>query len=217
MTGRPEATAQSNRLRLSGPTSPHSSVLRPLPQTLRTPPWESRRIEGAGIPLAWMKYPSGIYVLELQLSRKIHLKAGALQRRILLPGRYFYVGRAMRGLAARLNRHRVKVKSSPRWHIDYLRSRTFGRRACAPHQRFELGMRNGKRLVGRFRTNSDPPLWRLGLQVPCSPHLFSPLRNFSSPPRVLHRPSSTPVCSIFFALPLRRAHTVQSVFLRECR
>ena len=124
MTGRPEATAQSNRLRLSGPTAPHSSVLRPLPRTLRTPPWESRRIEGAGIPLAWMKHPSGIYVLELQLSRKIHLKAGALQRRILLPGRYFYVGRAMRGLAARLNRHRVRVKSSPRWHIDYLRSRT---------------------------------------------------------------------------------------------
>ena len=30
----------------------------------------------------------------------------------------------MRGLAARLNRHRVRVKSSPRWHIDYLRART---------------------------------------------------------------------------------------------
>lgn len=61
----------------------------------------------------------GAYVIEISLARARWLEAGSLGRVRLEAGTYLYVGRALRGLAARLARHRRHGKP-PRWHIDYL-------------------------------------------------------------------------------------------------
>ena len=62
---------------------------------------------------------AGVYVIELSLARAGWLEVGRLGRVRFEAGRYLYVGRALRGLPARLARHRHRGKQ-PRWHIDYL-------------------------------------------------------------------------------------------------
>ena len=63
---------------------------------------------------------SGIYALVLYISDTESVTAGALGDIVMKPGYYAYVGRAKRGLPARLARHaRVKGKRL-RWHMDYL-------------------------------------------------------------------------------------------------
>ncbi|MFQ5912271.1 MAG: DUF123 domain-containing protein [Nitrospinota bacterium] len=85
--------------------------------------WQPWVREGKPVRSVWGTARSGTYILELHLGRGVHLDVGALGRRKFPPGRYVYVGRAMRGLEARLARHLRRVKARPRWHIDSFRAR----------------------------------------------------------------------------------------------
>jgi sugar fermentation stimulation protein A len=78
---------------------------------------------GQRIASAWGTAQSGIYVLELSLAKDTRIEVGALGRCRFPAGRFLYVGRAMRGLEARLARHLRKKKARPRWHIDHLRAK----------------------------------------------------------------------------------------------
>lgn len=70
-----------------------------------------------------MKADSGAYVLRLELKKTARITVGALGDFEFEPGRYFYVGSARRGIAARVARHKrlADAKSgAAHWHIDYL-------------------------------------------------------------------------------------------------
>ena len=67
----------------------------------------------------------GSYLLLLRLASDKNVDVGALGRIQFAPGYYVYVGSAMRGLSARIARHRRKRKR-PRWHVDYLRREADG-------------------------------------------------------------------------------------------
>ena len=60
---------------------------------------------------------SGSYALVIKVSRKIDLKPE--KPWTLDPGNYIYVGRACRGLQARIVRHKKRTKNI-HWHIDRL-------------------------------------------------------------------------------------------------
>jgi len=64
----------------------------------------------------------GLYLLILRLSKGQTIKVGRLKETYFKPGYYLYVGRAKRGLKARLARHLKKNKKTF-WHIDYLVSK----------------------------------------------------------------------------------------------
>lgn len=67
-----------------------------------------------------MKPPDrGAYCLLIHLEADREATIGRLGRFHFPRGYYFYVGSALRGLAARIARHRRRVKRL-RWHIDYL-------------------------------------------------------------------------------------------------
>ena len=78
---------------------------------------------GRAVASAWGTTQCGIYVLELSLAKDTHIQVGALGRCRFPAGRFLYVGRAMRGLEARLARHLRQKKARPRWHIDHLRAK----------------------------------------------------------------------------------------------
>lgn len=61
----------------------------------------------------------GVYVLLIDLKKKIDIKVGRLGMTPFTPGKYLYVGRAKQHLKGRLKRHLRKDKKSF-WHIDYL-------------------------------------------------------------------------------------------------
>ncbi len=61
----------------------------------------------------------GVYHLLLHVSRSMALRIGKLGVFTFPAGYYVYTGSAMRGLRARLNRHRRRRKKLW-WHIDYL-------------------------------------------------------------------------------------------------
>jgi len=63
---------------------------------------------------------SGIYVLIIKARAQRGFSAGAWGPADLKGGYYAYVGRARRGLAARLARHARREGKALRWHIDYL-------------------------------------------------------------------------------------------------
>ncbi|MBC7230518.1 MAG: GIY-YIG nuclease family protein [Actinobacteria bacterium] len=63
---------------------------------------------------------SGVYVLVARLSRAMTIRVGSLGEKSLRKGRYAYVGRAKKGLRARLARHVRKEGKRLRWHIDHL-------------------------------------------------------------------------------------------------
>lgn len=65
----------------------------------------------------------GAYVLLLRLPRKRVIQTGALGELRFEPGWYLYIGSAVRGLDARIARHK-RLRKRLHWHIDYLR------RAC---------------------------------------------------------------------------------------
>lgn len=64
---------------------------------------------------------AGAYVLALRVTRPIRLHNSRHAGRLLPPGWYGYVGRAGRGLQARVRRHSRKEKSLF-WNIDHLTS-----------------------------------------------------------------------------------------------
>ena len=61
----------------------------------------------------------GVYLLLVNVAGRLLADCGALGRLDFEPGLYAYVGRARRGLAARLARHHRREKRL-HWHIDYL-------------------------------------------------------------------------------------------------
>ena len=65
----------------------------------------------------------GAYVLHLALEASLRVRIRTLGEHVLSPGRYFYVGSARRGMAARCRRHerlsRMK-QGKAHWHIDAL-------------------------------------------------------------------------------------------------
>ncbi len=60
----------------------------------------------------------GTYILVIHLKQIQRISAGKLPLMDFEPGLYFYVGKAKKGLRARLNRHLSKGKKLF-WHIDY--------------------------------------------------------------------------------------------------
>ena len=62
----------------------------------------------------------GIYVLIIEVRALRGFPAGAWGPADLKGGYYAYVGRAKRGLPARLARHARRKGKRLRWHIDYL-------------------------------------------------------------------------------------------------
>ena len=63
---------------------------------------------------------SGIYVLIIKARALRGFTAGAWGPADLEDGYYAYVGRAKRGLPARLARHARREDKRLRWHVDYL-------------------------------------------------------------------------------------------------
>ncbi len=61
----------------------------------------------------------GSYVLLIELPEEQTITVGSLKANRFLPGCYAYVGSALGGFKARLNRH-LKGSKRPHWHIDYL-------------------------------------------------------------------------------------------------
>lgn len=61
----------------------------------------------------------GTYILVIKLNENKLLSPGKLPPTTFHKGLYFYVGRAKKGLSARLERHLRKNKKLF-WHIDYL-------------------------------------------------------------------------------------------------
>ena len=62
---------------------------------------------------------TGSYILLIKLPEEKTIGVGRLQSIHFNSGCYAYVGSAMGGFKARLNRH-IKKNKKPRWHIDYL-------------------------------------------------------------------------------------------------
>jgi len=62
----------------------------------------------------------GCYQIILKLTEKKRVRIGALGILTFHPGYYVYTGRAKRGLAARVARHKRKSGKRKFWHIDYL-------------------------------------------------------------------------------------------------
>lgn len=63
---------------------------------------------------------SGVYLLILWLGRRRRIRVGSLGPVSFPAGLYLYSGSGRRCLAARIGRHRRRIKPA-RWHIDYLR------------------------------------------------------------------------------------------------
>jgi len=66
---------------------------------------------------------AGIYVLVAHVSGTETVTAGAWGDLELREGHYAYIGRAKRGLPARLARHARRQGKRLHWHIDYLLER----------------------------------------------------------------------------------------------
>ncbi len=65
---------------------------------------------------------TGAYVLLFRLARAERIAVGRLGDVALAHGQYAYVGSAMNGLDARIERH-LRARKQRHWHIDYLLER----------------------------------------------------------------------------------------------
>ena len=61
----------------------------------------------------------GTYILVIELAKNQIIKPGKLKETEYKKGVYLYVGRARKGLRARIGRH-LKCQKKIFWHIDYL-------------------------------------------------------------------------------------------------
>ena len=97
------------------------------------------------------------YAIVLTLDEPRDIEVGALGELSFAPGDYVYIGRARRGLDARLGRHRRSGDKTLRWHIDYLRQACQWVEArlfdvddeCALAERI-AGLSGGERWIERF-------------------------------------------------------------------
>ena len=65
-------------------------------------------------------FDRGGYILVLELEENLRLAVGKLGEIDLKAGYYCYIGSAMKGLTARMERHQRRRKNL-HWHVDYLR------------------------------------------------------------------------------------------------
>ncbi len=65
----------------------------------------------------------GSYVLIIEVEERSMVNVGKLGEILFNKGFYCYVGSALKGLEARLNRH-IKRDKKKHWHIDYLLERS---------------------------------------------------------------------------------------------
>lgn len=65
---------------------------------------------------------TGAYILLCRLAADEHVEVGRLGRQLFERGEYAYVGSAMSGLDARIERH-LRSEKRNHWHIDYLLER----------------------------------------------------------------------------------------------
>jgi Uri superfamily endonuclease len=61
----------------------------------------------------------GVYVLLIWVKIKTTIRIGKLGPLMFGRGLYFYVGRALKGLEARIEKH-LRRNKKHFWHIDYL-------------------------------------------------------------------------------------------------
>lgn len=79
---------------------------------------EERR-HGAENPYVEVDRLGGSYILIILLDRRRAISVGALGTVVFEAGAYAYVGSALRGLDARIDRH-LRDEKKLHWHIDYL-------------------------------------------------------------------------------------------------
>jgi len=86
----------------------------------------------------------GSYILLLHLTETQSIAVGRLGNLHFPQGHYAYVGSAMGGFRARVNRH-LKPAEKRHWHIDYLRDRAYisGIILCPTEQRTECAFAQG--------------------------------------------------------------------------
>lgn len=77
--------------------------------------------ETRGLGVVSMKSSPGSYILFLRLPRRERIKVGKLGTISFPAGLYAYVGSALGGWEARVNRH-LTGGGKTHWHIDYLRA-----------------------------------------------------------------------------------------------
>jgi len=127
-----------------------------------------------GVPQA------GIYILVIHISGTGTVTAGALGDLEMREGYYAYLGRARRGLPARLARHARRQGKRLHWHIDFLLERAqlreiwvFPLRAgeCELAARLELdgASREGLRGFGSSDCRCAGHLLYLGRRKPVPP------------------------------------------------
>ena len=115
-----------------------------------------------------MPADGGSYVLLLRLPAARRIAVGKLGSFAFRRGYYLYVGSALRGLSARIARHRRHPKP-PHWHIDYLRNHCAGVQAYAVRSTALLECRIARALGDGFEPG--PP--RFGASdCRCPTHLF---------------------------------------------
>lgn len=112
---------------------------------------------------------SGVYALLLGLPRERRIRIGRRDR--LFPaGHYLYVGSAMNGLDARIDRHLSSSKKK-RWHIDYLTERAPIRRVF----RYPTRSRSAECRLSRLLASRDDtsPIAGFGAtDCRCASHLY---------------------------------------------
>jgi Uri superfamily endonuclease len=93
----------------------------------------------------------GSYILLIEIPRDLRIKIGALGMLEFPQGSYAYVGSAMGGLGARVNRH-LRREKRVRWHVDYLLEKgTVKKVVYAPtNKRLECRLAHG--LTEAFRS-----------------------------------------------------------------
>jgi len=98
------------------------------------------RVNSSTTPVksAFSNTGKGSYVLIIELPEEQTITIGSLRDVHFHPGYYAYVGSAMGGLRARLDRH-LRVNKRTHWHIDYLlpRATIKGIVLCQTQERVE--------------------------------------------------------------------------------
>ena len=103
------------------------------------------------MPLSGGSTARGCYVLLIELPADETVTAGRLGPIHFRRGHYAYVGSALGGLRARLDRH-LRPEKKLHWHIDYLleKARIGETVACETSARVECAIARG--LVARFES-----------------------------------------------------------------
>lgn len=105
-------------------------------------------------PLPKASRTTGSYVLLIRLDQARMIAAGRRPRQRFAAGHYAYVGSALNGLQARLERH-LREEKRLHWHIDYLllEARIVEIVTCQSQQRTECAIATS--LAERFDAIAD--------------------------------------------------------------